>query len=953
MGSFNQANQELRHLFQYLVNPNPQVKFFYDLSAHYVDSVFFDDYVTDTSGFQNWMALYREMYYMAYDTTQMLKTDSLLNNISYTFGSDTVPVLLMDWDFNKLKPDALTSGTYFIFDTINDVLYDKPGAPSPYLINNVFAGAAATEIYNFNDPVFAIRPQWIFKDAAKDYTSPEMVFKINFDDGTGWHSFDDVSVQFYTAQYPSMGLKLIKFGLFAANNPNPYKFSMAAIYIASNKPRPQPDEIWYRPGMSVGVFKPDPACNLNTEEKFVIYVEGFDPMNDNSISDSYNRMILSEKIVQLKNFGYTFLVINWANSNLPIELNGDFLIQFIEHLKCRPKPNSDVHVTKTPFVIIGTSMGGLVARYALLKMESPAYYPLCKINGVQHNTRLLITIDTPHDGANIPVAYQYLYKYASLTTFAISPTAAFRFAKYHTLLDGAATQMLKYHIATDLLAPLPVSTSSIGPHPNKVAFDQLLASMGNYPRFCKIVALSNGSWTGGRQIRPWDNSVRVPHDKLLDINFQAHMRILNFNFMGATSDLTLRSLPQGQGNVFNVNNSIYHIKINLFLFGINISTQSINLISISKSVTNVQPYDVMPGSLFSDFDMNSAYTYGVNNLGGLFNFDYNAANGTLYFNKFYGIHWLGGTLLQGSAYSDGLMFGFIPTASSFDFDMQGNALDHPILQNPVDVADIMSRTPFDVVYSNPTITNRNHLHVENPELQQCQTCEEMQPYADSVHSYLINREIGDDTLWLENTLAHYPKPIEAERQLLINFRNIYYNYAGSFGIDNFNVDNFPLLYSPTSGAIVLSRKKTVEFYSPGTLRSNQPLLINPAQYPIGPFTWQQGNMTICCIDYYELESNKKEFNSFYESPPVSYADLSVFPNPAGGPFMVRFQMKTKGNIRITLTDMLGRHISQWSADFADPTSVCYFSIDKPLPDGIYIISVTNDRETYRTKVIVE
>jgi hypothetical protein len=47
-------------------------------------------------------------------------------------------------------------------------------------------------------------------------------------------------------------------------------------------------------------------------------------------------------------------------------------------------------------VVLGVSMGGLVARYALADMED---------GNVQHDTRLMITHDTPHQGANIPPSF--------------------------------------------------------------------------------------------------------------------------------------------------------------------------------------------------------------------------------------------------------------------------------------------------------------------------------------------------------------------------------------------------------------------------------------------------------------------------------------------------------------------------------------------------------------------
>ena len=48
------------------------------------------------------------------------------------------------------------------------------------------------------------------------------------------------------------------------------------------------------------------------------------------------------------------------------------------------------------------SMGGLVGRYALRDME---------INGETHETKLYISHDSPHQGTNLPLAYQALVRH--------------------------------------------------------------------------------------------------------------------------------------------------------------------------------------------------------------------------------------------------------------------------------------------------------------------------------------------------------------------------------------------------------------------------------------------------------------------------------------------------------------------------------------------------------------
>jgi pimeloyl-ACP methyl ester carboxylesterase len=72
-------------------------------------------------------------------------------------------------------------------------------------------------------------------------------------------------------------------------------------------------------------------------------------------------------------------------------------------------------------VVMGVSMGGLVARYCLASMEQ---------KGKDHQTRKFISVDAPHKGANVPVGFQaavrdlHKYKYKFKISLAFLEMAA-------------------------------------------------------------------------------------------------------------------------------------------------------------------------------------------------------------------------------------------------------------------------------------------------------------------------------------------------------------------------------------------------------------------------------------------------------------------------------------------------------------------------------------------------
>lgn len=96
-------------------------------------------------------------------------------------------------------------------------------------------------------------------------------------------------------------------------------------------------------------------------------------------------------------------------------------------------------------LVVGPSMGGLISRYALTYMEKKQR----ENPGVAAwnlRTKLWISFDAPHLGANIPVGDQYFIKfYASANEGA---------EEGRQKLDSpAAQQMLVHHYSTDSQLP--------------------------------------------------------------------------------------------------------------------------------------------------------------------------------------------------------------------------------------------------------------------------------------------------------------------------------------------------------------------------------------------------------------------------------------------------------------------------------------------------------------------
>ena len=248
----------------------------------------------------------------------------------------------------------------------------------------------------------------------------------------------------------------------------------------------------------------------------VIVLDGFDPGDGRGIgalyaSLSYGGQNLAD---ELRNLGFDIVVLNAPNyvtDGYEIGGGGDFiqrnamvLIALIQELNTQKQGEEEL-------VVLGPSMGGLIARYALAYMEQ---------EGLPHETRLYLSFDSPHRGANIPIALQYLINYFAVVGGDPMAQATVDFV----LNSTAAKQMLVDHLSGHLLAG-----SDLEQDPNLLLpagapnfrdeFQQELDALG-FPQNVRNVTMINGAVDGTNIGSPGMEVVNtsVEVDALTDID---------------------------------------------------------------------------------------------------------------------------------------------------------------------------------------------------------------------------------------------------------------------------------------------------------------------------------------------------------------------------------------------------------------------------------------------------
>ena len=314
-------------------------------------------------------------------------------------------------------------------------------------------------------------------------------------------------------------------------------------------------------------------------DKPIFFVDGFDPNDSRTIPLMYDLLNFGtsgENLGDLvRDQGYDLVVLNFPTYTRAadgatinggadyIQRNAFILVELLNEI------NNNLKVGTEENVIIGPSMGGLISRYALKYMED---------NTLDHETRLYVSFDSPHRGANVSMSIQYLFNY-----FVNGPAPV---TELEPLVNGllgspAAKQMLIDHYLAHVDTDGITQTGSNLPNgaPNfRDAFQTELDALG-FPENSRNIAITNGSGQG-------------------QLTGTIGMELLNNLFM--IDDTTRANITLNFAPAENVNAQVTDIIVEALIFGFWIQVATYNASSLSPMT--VDGLDSAPGG---QFDLNS------------------------------------------------------------------------------------------------------------------------------------------------------------------------------------------------------------------------------------------------------------------------------------------------------------------------------------------------------------
>ncbi len=197
------------------------------------------------------------------------------------------------------------------------------------------------------------------------------------------------------------------------------------------------------------VFYAKSNSSQSIKKPFVV-VEGFDPVDLCTVGEQLGISLKSASGTGYYDSGFTtarsyysgvlysdsgiadiydVIYVDWMNSEADIRDNARLLMKIIDWVNAEKiTAGSD-----EPNIVLGESMGGLVARYALRTME---------LEGRPHETAAYISHDSPHLGAHVPLGA--LYGIYGLMQYYYNGGLGFDIMKMVLKTDSAAYALRKY-----------------------------------------------------------------------------------------------------------------------------------------------------------------------------------------------------------------------------------------------------------------------------------------------------------------------------------------------------------------------------------------------------------------------------------------------------------------------------------------------------------------------------
>lgn len=496
----------------------------------------------------NYLQVYNEIQRADFDN-RLPNIETIRTEADKGFANKQIPLSILIADFETIKKTEIENKNVF-FNT-NNQLELKAGIATPFETHHINLIGALLQKSKANSVDFILKSNLIFNTTTRTISS----IAVNYDDSKNWKTI--FQNQPFKINFSKNGTQIIHFRMMlssgetieqsialdidsptlTATNKNSSVQSPNVINtITASIPYQGYGETQGFLGQGEYEIFPDTVDGIL--DKPIFLLDGFDPGDSRNISGIYSLLNYGTSGQNLGDIvraqGYDLVILNFPTYTRTgtstvvdggvdyIQRNAMILVELINQINAQKVGNAQN-------VVIGPSMGGLISRYALRYMEQ---------NNLNHDTRLYISFDSPHLGANVPIGFQHLFNYMG---FGPVGDVTMQALVNGMLKSPAAREMLIDHFeghlqsgsVTEFVTTPASALQPVGCPNYRTAFQTELNSMG-FPTTIRNVSIANGAGNGTMTGTP--GMVVMNHT----FNISSTQRaIINLNFTPSIAQNTI------------------------------------------------------------------------------------------------------------------------------------------------------------------------------------------------------------------------------------------------------------------------------------------------------------------------------------------------------------------------------------------------------------------------------
>lgn len=339
-----------------------------------------------------------------------------------TGGTLPVPIPLLIGQYNTVKSNAFSSNL-LSYNSSTRKVYDVAGrTQSPYDLKNLFAACPNRKETVTGNETFVFQSNLIWNNTGKTINQ----LQIDFSNGQGFQIITigtPVTVSYADTGYKRWTIKATLSDNSVMQCYSDYRVLKAASVAARFQTPQSTVPAWGFVNAVAGVHSGATIWvnysnrnRTNTLRKPLIVVEGYD-VSTIAPSLQFNYWIrdfiaaINEPFDAGYDFnnqlddiaGYDLVFVDFDDGADDIVRNAAIVQEIINRVNANKVNDNRFGNIRQQNVVMGLSMGGLCARYALANMTK-------NFPGTPTETRLLITHDSPHRGANVPLGLQYMIR---------------------------------------------------------------------------------------------------------------------------------------------------------------------------------------------------------------------------------------------------------------------------------------------------------------------------------------------------------------------------------------------------------------------------------------------------------------------------------------------------------------------------------------------------------------